>query len=76
MENQQQPTKAEEFYKRHLERLRKYNKEHADVIRARSREQFKKIKEDPVKYKEYLDRKRKRYRELNPKQVLPIKEFE
>jgi vacuolar-type H+-ATPase subunit H len=72
----QQPTKAEQFYKRHLERLRKYNQEHADVIRARAREHFKKIKEDPDKYKLYLEKKRLRYKELNPKQVLPVKEFE
>jgi len=72
----QQVNKAEQFYKRHLERLRKYNQDHADVIRARAREQFKKIKGDPEKYKEYLDKKRKRYRELNPKPVLPVKEFE
>ena len=72
----QQVNKAEEFYKRHLERLRKYNQDHADIIRARAREQFKKIKNDPEKYKEYLDKKRKRYRELNPKPVLPVKEFE
>jgi hypothetical protein len=75
MENEQS-SKAEMFYKKHLERLRKYNREHADVIRARAREQFKKIKEDPEKYKEYLEKKRKRYRELNPPQVLPVKEFE
>ena len=72
----QQVNRAEEFYKRHLERLRKYNQDHADIIRARAREQFKKIKNDPEKYKEYLDKKRKRYRELNPKPVLPVKEFE
>jgi hypothetical protein len=69
-------SKAEQFYKRHLERLRKYNQEHADVIRSRAREQFKKIKEDPEKYKEYLEKKRKRYRDLNPKPILPAKEFE
>jgi vacuolar-type H+-ATPase subunit H len=72
----QQVNKAEQFYQRHLERLRKYNQDHADVIRARAREQFKKIKENPDKYKEYLDKKRKRYREQNPKQELPVKEFE
>ena len=72
----QQVNRAEEFYKRHIERLRKYNQDHADIIRARAREQFKKIKNDPEKYKEYLDKKRKRYRELNPKPVLPVKEFE
>ena len=69
-------SRAEQFYQRHLERLRNYNKEHAEVIRARAREQFKKIKNDPDKYKEYLEKKRKRYREQNPKPVLPVKEFE
>jgi hypothetical protein len=69
-------SKAEKFYLKHLERMKNYNKEHADVIRARAREQFKKIKEDPEKYKLYLEKKRKRYKELNPKPVLPSKEFE
>jgi hypothetical protein len=59
MENTQ--TKAEIFYERHLERLRNYNKEHADVIRARSRKQFQDIKADPEKYKEYLEKKREKY---------------
>ena len=69
-------SKAEKFYLKHLERMKNYNKEHADVIRARAREQFKKIKENPDKYKEYLEKKRQRYKELNPKPVLPVKEFE
>lgn len=69
-------SKAEKFYLKHLETMRNYNKNHADIIRARAREQFKRIKEDPEKYKEYLEKKKKRYREQNPKPVLPVKEFE
>ena len=69
-------SKAEKFYLKHLETMRNYNKNHAEVIRARAREHFKKIKEDPDKYKLYLEKKRKRYKELNPKPVLPVKEFE
>jgi vacuolar-type H+-ATPase subunit H len=59
MENTQ--SKAEVFYQRHLQRLRNYNKEHADIIRARARKQFQDIKADPEKYKEYLEKKRQQY---------------
>jgi vacuolar-type H+-ATPase subunit H len=69
-------SKAEAFYQKHLQRLRDYNKAHAEVIRARARKQFQDIKADPEKYKVYLEKKRKKYRELNPKVVLPVKEFE
>jgi len=69
-------SKAEKFYLKHLERMRNYNKAHADEIRARARDHFKKIKEDPNKYNLYLEKKRQRYKELNPKPVLPAKEFE
>lgn len=73
---EQKLSKAEKFYLKHLERMRNYNKAHADVIRERARKQFQKIKEDEVKYKAYLEKKKMKYREQNPKIVLPVKEFE
>jgi vacuolar-type H+-ATPase subunit H len=69
-------SKAEIFYQRHLQRLRNYNKEHADVIRARARKQFQDIKADPEKYKVYLEKKKQRYKVQNPKIELHVKEFE
>ena len=68
-------SKAELFYERHLERVRNYNKANADKLRERARDYFKQIKEDPNKYKIYLEQKRNRYKEQNPKPVLPVKEF-
>lgn len=69
-------SKAELFYEKHLERVRQYNKEHRAEINEKSKQRFQKIKADPVAYKEYLAKKAKRYKELNPKPVLPVKEFE
>lgn len=68
-------SKAEIFYERHLERVRKYNQVNKEKMRERSREYFKKIKADPEKYKIYLEQKRSKYKEQNPKPVLPVKEF-
>lgn len=76
MENQEYIAKLIERHKKQLERVRKYNQDHKDELNAKSREYFKKIKEDPEKYKLYLENKRKKYKEQNPKPVLPVKVFE
>lgn len=58
------------------ERIRKYYSEHREEQNARSRAYFQKLKEDPEKYKKYLDKKKEIYKKKNPKPVLPVKEFE
>ena len=63
-------------YNKQLARIRKYNEAHRDELNAKAKEYFKKIKEDPEKYKLYKEQKRKRYKELNPKPDLPVKVFE
>ena len=68
-------SKAELYYEKHLERVRKYNQANREKMRERSKEYFKKIKADPERYKGYLEQKRARYKEENPKPVLPVKEF-
>jgi len=65
-----------ERHEKQLERVRKYNKEHAEELNAKSRAYFQKIKADPERYALYKEAKTKKYREANPKQVLPVKEFE
>jgi uncharacterized protein YeaO (DUF488 family) len=74
--NQDYVAKLVERHQKQLERVRKYNKEHRDELNAKSKEYFKKLKEDPEKYKVYLEAKRAKYKEQNPKQVLPVKVFE
>lgn len=76
MENQDYINKLVERHQKQLERVRKYNQDHKGELNAKSREYFKKLKEDPEKYKKYLEAKRKKYKELNPKLVLPVKVFE
>lgn len=68
-------SKAEIFYEKHLERVRNYNKANKEKMRERSKEYFKRIKADPEKYKLYLEQKRVKYKEQNPKPILPVKEF-
>lgn len=67
--------RAVAFYQKHLERVKKYNQDHKEDLSKKSREYFQKIKADPAKYQDYKDKKKERYRELNPKPVLPVKEF-
>jgi len=56
--------------------MRDYNRRNADVIRERAKRHYQAIKADPEKHRAYLERKRRRYKELNPPVVLPHKEFE
>lgn len=74
--NQDYIKKLAERHQKQLERTRKYNKDHREEQNAKSRAYFQKIKEDPEKYKRYLEYKRQRYKLQNPKPVLPVKEFE
>lgn len=76
MEEQPQKSKAELYYEKQLARIRKYNKAHAEQMNERSRAYFQKIKADPEKYELYKQKKRKQYKDQNPKPVLPVKEFE
>lgn len=74
--NQEYINKLVERHKKQLERVRQYNITHKGELNAKSREYFKKTKEDPEKYSKYLEDKRKKYKEQNPKPVLPVKIFE
>lgn len=55
--------KALEFYEKHRERVKKYNQEKREQINEAMKQHYKCIKEDEVKYKEYLEKKRKYYHE-------------
>jgi hypothetical protein len=62
-------------HEKQMERVRKYNENHRQEMSDRSKAYFQKIKADPEKYKLYLEKKKISYKEKNPKQVLPVKEF-
>ena len=70
------PAPPADPYQRHLARMRDYNRRNADVIRERAKRHYQAIKADPERHRAYLERKRRRYKELNPPVVLPHKEFE
>lgn len=53
--------KAAVFYEKHLQRVRKYNEENRDKINEAMKSNYKKIKNDEQKYKEYLEKKRIQY---------------
>jgi hypothetical protein len=53
---------AVNFYKKHLVRMREYNKRNPEIINKRSREFFQKIKAEPEKYKHKLDKKKQYYK--------------
>lgn len=65
-----------ERHEKQKERTRNYYSERREEQNAKSRAYFQKIKEDPEKYRQYLEKKREIYRQKNPKPVLPVKEFE
>jgi DNA-binding ferritin-like protein len=67
MENEDYLKSLVERHKKQLERVRKYYSEHRDEQNAKSRAYFQKIKADPEKYKLYLENKKKKYLEKNPK---------
>lgn len=68
--------KLVERHKKQLNRVRKYNQDHKEELNLKSREYFKKIKEDPEKYKKYLETKRQKYKEQKAKLVLAVNVFE
>lgn len=75
MDNSSYDDKAKLMYERHLERMRNYSKNHREQTRETSKKQYQKIKEDPEKYKLYLEKRRKEYHARKAKkaqQVIPI----
>lgn len=75
IQNEDYMKKLVERHEKQLERVRNYNKAHSVELNEKSKANFQKIKADPEKYKVYLEYKRKKYREQNPKPVLPVKVF-
>ncbi len=65
-------SKAELYYERHQERVRKYNLANREKMRERSLEYFKRIKADPEKYAHYLKLKRQRYKDKYVTPALPV----
>ncbi|MGC8692594.1 MAG: hypothetical protein ACP5RZ_06255 [Thermoplasmata archaeon] len=56
--------KIKNYNKTHSKELHKrYRERHPEKIREYNRERYLRIKNDPEKYKEYLEKKRKYYRE-------------
>lgn len=51
-------SKAEQFYQKHLERTKLYNKTHPEVIKKSVYKYREKIKADPEKYSKYLEKQR------------------
>ena len=57
--------KAKVYYEKHLKYMRNYNKNHKNVINDRAKKYYQKIKEDPEKYKLYLERRKNNYKRKN-----------
>lgn len=61
MDNMTYDEKAKMMYERHLERMRNYSKNNREKTRETSKKQFQKIRQDPEKYKLYLEKRKKEY---------------
>lgn len=53
--------KAIEQYKKHLARLKTYYQTNKEKLNQSARDNFKKIKNDPEKYRQYKEKKREQY---------------
>ncbi len=69
-------TKAVEQYNKHLERLRNYNSKNKDKLNVMAKQYYyDKIKSDPEKYKEYLEKRKeyqKQQRLLKKASIIPL----
>lgn len=66
--NNMETEKAKSYYEKHLEYMRNYNKNHRDITNERAKKYYQKLKEDPDKYKLYLEKRRNKYKIKRVKQ--------
>jgi len=71
-------SKAVEQYNKHLERLRNYNSKNKDKLNVMAKQYYyDKIKSDPEKYKEYLEKRKeyqKQQRLLKKAKIIPLEQ--
>lgn len=65
----QEEERAKEFYAKHLRRQKDYYSTHKDTMRQQMMTNYNKMKSDPEKYKEYLEKKRASYRAKKQAQI-------
>lgn len=61
--NEEQRQKALIFYATHLNRLRRYNKNHKEEINEKAKQSYRNIKENPERYEIYKERRKELYRQ-------------
>jgi adenine-specific DNA methylase len=66
-------TPAERFYKKHLERVKAYQKSHPEKMREKCKRQNARLRENPEKYKEFLAKQKQYYEEVRKPKLLMIK---
>lgn len=59
--NQQQIDTAIKHYQNHLKAIKKYQQTHPEKMNQKSRDYYKKIKEDPDRYAKFQETKRQYY---------------
>lgn len=72
MDNITYDDKAKIMYEKHLERMRNYSKNNREKTRDTAKKVYQKIKEDPEKYKLYLERRRNEYHARKQKKAIPL----
>lgn len=63
---------ALDYYNSHLKSMKKYYEKNRDTINNRSKNYFQNLKNDPEKYKLYLEKKKQKWRETHPKENPPV----
>ena len=61
MENSTIAEKALNQYLKNIERAKKYNTDNPEKCRLQQKKNYDKVKADPIKYKQLLDRKKTTY---------------
>jgi adenine-specific DNA methylase len=68
-----EPSPAERFYKKHLERVKAYQKSHPEKMREKCKRQNARLRENPEKYKEHLAKQKKYYEEVRKPKLMILK---
>jgi adenine-specific DNA methylase len=66
-------TPAERFYKKHLERVKAYQKANPEKMREKCKRQNARLRENPEKYKEFLAKQKQYYEEVRKPKLMMLK---
>ena len=73
MDNKE-PSTAEKYYTAHLKRMSEYQKRNKDKIKEKNKNYLNRLKDDPDRHKEYLEKKRQYYLTVTKPKLQAVKQ--